>query len=105
MHEHSRTEALRWIRRAICLSLIGATAIFRFFDQDGKFIAEWKKFGRPSGFYISRKYTLYSVDSQSDEKTTPGVKRGIRIGSAKDGTVKVFIPDHRLTRQSRWPKA
>src|SRR5580692_4395628 len=63
------------------------------FDQDGKFIAEWKQFGRPSGIYISKKDTLYSVDSQSDEKTNPGVKRGIRIGSAKDGRVKAFIPD------------
>jgi hypothetical protein len=33
------------------------------------------------------------VDSQSDEKSNPGIKRGIRIGSAKDGTVKAFIPD------------
>jgi DNA-binding beta-propeller fold protein YncE len=65
----------------------------QIFDQDGKFIAEWKQFGRPSGLYIAKNDTLYSVDSQSDEKTNPGVKRGIRIGSAKDGSVKVFIPD------------
>jgi hypothetical protein len=25
--------------------------------------------------------------------TNPGVKRGIRMGSAKDGSVKWFIPD------------
>jgi sugar lactone lactonase YvrE len=65
----------------------------QIFDQDGKFIDQWKQFGRPSGIYISKDDTLYSVDSQSDEKTNPGVKRGIRIGSAKDGSVKVFIPD------------
>jgi len=65
----------------------------QIFDQDGKFIAEWKQFGRPSGLYITRNDTLYSVDSQSDDKTNPGVKRGIRIGSARDGSVKVFIPD------------
>lgn len=65
----------------------------QIFDQDGKFIAEWKQFGRPSGIYISKNDTLYSVDSQSDDKTNPGVKRGIRIGSAKDGSVKAFIPD------------
>jgi DNA-binding beta-propeller fold protein YncE len=65
----------------------------QIFDQDGKFLAEWKQFGRPSGIYISKNDTLYSVDSQSDEKTNPGVKRGIRIGSAKDGSVKWFIPD------------
>ena len=65
----------------------------QIFDQDGKFIDQWKQFGRPSGIFISKNDTLYSVDSQSDEKTNPGVKRGIRIGSAKDGTVKAFIPD------------
>jgi sugar lactone lactonase YvrE len=63
------------------------------FDQDGKFIDQWKQFGRPSGIFISKDDTLYSTDSQSDEMTNPGVKRGIRIGSAKDGTVKSFIPD------------
>lgn len=65
----------------------------QIFDADGKFIAQWKQFGRPSGIFISKDDTLYSVDSQSDEKTNPGVKRGIRIGSAKSGKVKAFIPD------------
>jgi sugar lactone lactonase YvrE len=65
----------------------------QIFDQDGKFIDQWKQFGRPSGIFISKDDTLYSVDSQSDDKTNPGVKRGIRIGSAKDGSVKFFIPD------------
>jgi DNA-binding beta-propeller fold protein YncE len=65
----------------------------QIFDQNGKFLDQWKQFGRPSGLFITKDDTLYSVDSQSDEKTNPGVKRGIRIGSAKDGTVKAFIPD------------
>jgi DNA-binding beta-propeller fold protein YncE len=65
----------------------------QIFDQNGKFLVQWKQFGRPSGLFITKDDTLYSVDSQSDEKTNPGVKRGIRIGSAKDGTVKAFIPD------------
>ncbi len=65
----------------------------QIFDQEGKFIDHWKQFGRPSGIYIAKDDTLYSVDSQSDEKTNPGVKRGIRIGSAKNGAVKAFIPD------------
>jgi streptogramin lyase len=66
----------------------------QIFDQDGNFIAQWRQFGRPSGIFISKDDTLYSVDSQSDETTNPGVKRGIRIGSAKDGSVKAFIPDN-----------
>jgi streptogramin lyase len=65
----------------------------QIFDQDGKFIDQWKQFGRPSGLFITKNDTLYAVDSQSDEKTNPGMKRGIRIGSAKDGVVKMFIPD------------
>jgi DNA-binding beta-propeller fold protein YncE len=65
----------------------------QIFDREGNFIAQWHQFGRPSGIFISKDDTLYSVDSQSDDKTNPGVKRGIRIGSAKDGLVKYFIPD------------
>jgi DNA-binding beta-propeller fold protein YncE len=65
----------------------------QIFDQEGNFIAQWHQFGRPSGIFISKNDTLYSVDSQSDEMTNPGVKRGIRVGSAKDGSVKWFIPD------------
>jgi DNA-binding beta-propeller fold protein YncE len=65
----------------------------QIFDQEGNFIAQWRQFGRPSGIFVSKDDTLYSVDSQSDETTNPGVKRGIRVGSARDGSVKWFIPD------------
>jgi sugar lactone lactonase YvrE len=65
----------------------------QIFDQDGKFLAEWKQFGRPSGIYIDRNDVLYAADTQSDEKTNPGFKRGIRVGSAKDGKVTALIPD------------
>jgi sugar lactone lactonase YvrE len=67
------------------------------FDQDGKFIAAWKQFGRPSGVAIDRNDTLYVADSESTDKEgyghNPGVQRGIRIGSATDGSVKYYIPD------------
>jgi DNA-binding beta-propeller fold protein YncE len=62
------------------------------FDQDGKFIAEWKQFGRPSSVAIDKNDTIYVADSQSDDKTNPGFKQGIRIGSVKDGQVAAFIP-------------
>jgi sugar lactone lactonase YvrE len=65
----------------------------QIFDQDGKFLQEWKQFGRPSGIFIDRRDVLYSADTQSDEKTNPGYKRGIRIGSAKDGRLTALIPD------------
>jgi sugar lactone lactonase YvrE len=65
----------------------------QIFDQDGKFLDEWKQFGRPSGIFIDRHDVLYAADTQSDEKTNPAYKRGIRVGSTKDGKVTAFIPD------------
>ena len=65
----------------------------QIFDQDGKFLAEWKQFSRPSGVYVDKKDVLYVADSESNSKTNPGWKRGIRIGRARDGKVIAFIPD------------
>jgi DNA-binding beta-propeller fold protein YncE len=66
------------------------------FDADGKFIADWRQFGRPSGVYVDANDMIYVADSQTMDKTgctpDPGCRRGIRIGSAADGTVKYFIP-------------
>jgi sugar lactone lactonase YvrE len=64
----------------------------QIFDQDGKLLAQWKQFGRPTGIYIDAQDTLYVADSDSDAARNPGWKQGIRIGSAKDGTVREFIP-------------
>ena len=64
----------------------------QIFDQDGKFLDQWKQFGRPSGMFIGADDMIYVADSQSDEKVNPGFQKGIRIGSAKDGIVKAFIP-------------
>jgi len=63
------------------------------FDQEGRFLAEWKQFGRPSGIYITRDDTIYVADSESWGPDQPGLKKGIRIGSARDGTVTAFIED------------
>ena len=76
-------------------------------DQTGRFIAQWFQFGRPSGIYIDKDDTIYVADSESRDGRTPtgvaslasgygmniGARRGIRIGSARDGSVKAFIPD------------
>jgi streptogramin lyase len=63
------------------------------FDQDGNYITEWKQFGRPSGIYIDKKNNIYVADADSNAKSHPGWQRGIRVGSATDGSVKYFIPD------------
>jgi len=65
------------------------------FDKDLKYVTEFKEFSRPSGIYVDKNDTLYCADSESESvsRNHDGWKRGIRIGSAKDGTVKYFIPD------------
>jgi len=67
----------------------------QIFDQNGKYITEWKQFSRPSGVYIDKQDVLYVADSESESvsQNHNGWKRGLRIGSAKDGSVKYFIPD------------
>jgi streptogramin lyase len=64
-------------------------------DQDGNYLAEWKQFSRPSGITIDAQDTIYVTDSESwgVARNHNGWLRGIRIGSAKDGSVKYFIPD------------
>jgi streptogramin lyase len=68
----------------------------QIFDQDGAFIAQWTQFSRPSGIYIDSHDTIYVADSESGSVGNGRArteKRGIRIGSAKDGKVTAFIPD------------
>lgn len=65
--------------------------LIKIFDADGNLLDEWKQFGRPSGIFIDAADNIYVTDSQSDAKRNPGFRRGIRIGSAKDGTVRAHI--------------
>ena len=73
----------------------------QIFDQDGKYLDEWRQFGRPSGIVITRDDTIYVTDSESGPDTgaheLTGIKKGIRIGSAKDGSVTAFIEDSEST--------
>lgn len=64
-------------------------------DQTGRALAEWRQFSRPSGVAIDRHDHLYVADSESGSvaRSRPEWKRGIRIGSARDGSVTAFIPD------------
>jgi DNA-binding beta-propeller fold protein YncE len=70
-----------------------ANSRIQIFDQNGKYLATWTQFGRPSGIYIDANDMIYVADSESNFSRHPGWKRGIRIGSVKDGWVRAFIPD------------
>jgi DNA-binding beta-propeller fold protein YncE len=65
------------------------------FDEDGNYKKEYKQWSRPSGIFIDKHDNLYSADSESESvsRNHNGWKRGIRIGSLKDGKITVFIPD------------
>jgi sugar lactone lactonase YvrE len=69
----------------------------QIFDQDGTLLDEWRQFGRPSGIYITADDTIYVADSESGPDTGAkelmGIRKGIRIGSARDGRVTAFIED------------
>ena len=81
----------------------------QIFDKDMNFVDEWRHFGRPSGVSILKDDTLIVADSESsytgfrpaelgppgaDVRNIPrnaGWQPGIRIGSAKDGSLRLFI--------------
>jgi len=67
----------------------------QIFDQNGKFIDQWQQFSRPSGLFIDKNDVIYVADSESGSvaKDHGAWKRGIRVGSAKDGSLTAFIPD------------
>ena len=57
------------------------------FDQDGKYLTEYRDFGAPSGLFITKDDTLYATDYNTEGK------KGTWIGSAKTGKVFAFVPD------------
>jgi len=78
----------------------------QIFDKDMNVVDVWTHFGRPSGVWILKDDTLIVSDSESNNRIggpedapegggnairNPGWKNGIRIGSAKDGSLKYFI--------------
>ncbi len=67
----------------------------QIFDQEGRYLTEWRQFSRPSGVFIDKNDIIYVADSESESvsKNHDGWKRGIRIGRVSDGVVTGFIPD------------
>ena len=78
----------------------------QIFDKDLNYLDDWRQFGRPSGVSILKDDTLIVSDSESGQRIdgppdapegggpvvrNPGWKNGIRVGSAKDGSLKWFI--------------
>ena len=59
----------------------------QLFDQEGKYLTEYRGFGAPSGLFITKDDTLYATDYNTDGK------KGTWIGSAKTGKVFGFVPD------------
>ena len=81
----------------------------QIFDRDMKFVDDWRQFGRPSGIVVLRDDTLIVADSESHQfiggppqapegggsvLRNPGWGNGIRIGSAKDGSLAVLRAGH-----------
>jgi hypothetical protein len=78
----------------------------QIFDGNMNVLNEWRHFGRPSNVWILKDDTLLVSDSESNQRIggapdspegggiairNPGWKNGIRIGSAKDGSIEYFI--------------
>ncbi len=81
-----------------------ANARIMKFESHGKFLKTWGKRGTGIGefdcphIYIDKNDVIYVADSESRNGEpgygyNPGCRRGIRIGNAKDGSVKYFVPD------------
>jgi sugar lactone lactonase YvrE len=60
-----------------------------------KTLDTWYQFSRLSGIFIDKNDMVYGADSESGSVNPPhgAWKRGMRIGSAKDGKVQYFIED------------
>jgi sugar lactone lactonase YvrE len=78
----------------------------QIFDKDMNYLDSWKHFGRPSGITILKDDTMVVADSESGIRLAGpaasfegggpqfrnvGWKQGIRIGSARDGSLVQFI--------------
>jgi len=66
----------------------------QIFGEGYQFVDEWRQFGRPNDVFIDSDDTMYVLDSESGDERNPGMRRGIYIGSARDGSLRAFVPPH-----------
>jgi sugar lactone lactonase YvrE len=98
-HEFSSLHALAFDSRGRLFIGDRDNNRIQIYDQDGNFLDSWTQFSRPSGIHIDRNDNIYVADSESSDAPNAGGpphgawKRGIRVGSAKDGSVRYLIPD------------
>ena len=57
------------------------------FDQEGKWLTEYRTFNHPSGLFLMPDDTLYASDYNSEGQ------KGIYIGSIRTGKLSAFVPD------------
>jgi sugar lactone lactonase YvrE len=67
----------------------------QIFDREGRFVAEWSQFGRPSDVHVDAGDVLYVADAESSRRYGTEWRRGIRIGRVIDGLVTYLIPPHK----------
>src|SRR5262245_6753361 len=66
----------------------------QIYDLEGTLLDSWPQFSRVSGLFIGASETLYAIDSESTSNNHKGWRKGVRIGSLKDGKVMHFVPGH-----------
>ena len=81
-----------WIPRDGCSSATAITDASRFSTRTENSWKSGSNLACRAAFSSTRRDNIYVADNHSDEKSNPGFKQGIRVGSAKDGSVKAFIP-------------
>jgi len=98
--------ALAWDSKGRLVVADRSNNRLQMFDEDGKLLESgYEQFSRLSGIWIDANDTLYGTDSESGSVSPPRKdwKRGIRIGSLREGKnakITAFIPDPATTPPS-----
>ncbi len=97
--EMDQPHALAWDSKGRLFVADRSNNRIQIFDQEGNLLDYgWEQYSRISGLWIDRNDMLYAADSESGSVAPARAdwKRGIRIGSVrdgKDGKIRSFIPD------------